>query len=85
MSQEADSGWSPGLAFASLAVFLECEYGSCLETSLSGLVGKGRGSPVAGVLGCVGLEVSGLWEHLPFGGTRHFLPSFIFYHSYFWE
>lgn len=53
------------------------------ELALRLWVGKGEGARPR--LGCAGVGTSGLWEPLPFGGTRYFLASFIFYHSYLWE
>lgn len=53
------------------------------DLTLRLLVGEGEG--VRPWLGCAGVGASGLWEPQPLSGIRHFLPSFIFSHSYFWE
>lgn len=50
------------------------------EHALRLWVGKGEWAHPR--LGCAGVGASGLWEPLPFGGTRYFLPFLIFYHSY---
>lgn len=87
MSQEADSGWSLGLAFPYLGDTFPADSSwktyPAGELALRLWVGKGEGARSR--LGCAEVGASELWEPLPFGGTRYFLASFIFYHSYLWE